>query len=198
MIFPIFECTTTIKQANNHTLCFVTPCQVESCYYQIPTPCHIFVVPGVRLKIVISHTMSYFCGSWWCTFLLFTSQPRDINFFTTTQSTFELLFYFLLMHRAQGCQDWLNTAGQVLLLQIAQMCIVSCSDWLCRKHGKMKMVVMTFYIALFCIQLLQPYITGLHTMVTEKRKNVGSQTCICIATFCKSIATAMVLSQESL
>ena len=156
--------------------------------------------------------MSYFCGSW-CQiescyfphhvtfqcflvvhFLLFTSQPRDINFFTT----FKLLFYFLLIHRAQGYQDWLNTAGQVLLLQIAQMCIVSCSDWLCRKHGKMKMVVMTFYIALFCIQLLQPYITGLHKMVTEKRKNVGSQTCICIATFCKSIATAMVLSQESL
>ena len=62
----------------------------------------------------------------------------------------------------------------------------------------MKMVVMTFYIALFYIQLLQPYITGLHKMVTEKRKNMGSQTCTCIATFCKLIATAMVLSQEGL
>ena len=43
----------------------------------------IFLVPGVRLKVVISHTMSYFCGSWWRTFLLFTAQPRNINFFTT-------------------------------------------------------------------------------------------------------------------
>ena len=62
----------------------------------------------------------------------------------------------------------------------------------------MKMVVMTIYIALFCIQLLQSYITGLHKMVTEKTKNMGSQTCICIATFCKLIAIAMVLSQEGL
>ena len=63
----------------------------------------------------------------------------------------------------------------------------------------MKMVVMTFYIMLFCIQLLQLYITGLHKMVTEKRiVNMGSQTCTCIVTFCKLIATAMVLSQEGL
>ena len=96
-------------------------CQIESCYF----PHHV-----IFLCFLVVH------------FLFFTSQPRDINFFTT----FELLFYFLLIHRAQGCQDWLNTAGQVLLLQIAQMYIVSCSDWLCRKHGKMKMVVMTFYI----------------------------------------------------
>ena len=41
-------------------------------------------------------------------------------------------------------------------------------------------------------------ITGLHKMVTKKRKNMGSQTCTCIATFCKLIATAMVLSQEGL
>ena len=61
------------------------------------------------------------------------------------------------------------------------------------------MVVMTFYIMLFCIQLLQLYITGLHKMVTGKRiVNMGSQTCTCIVTFCKLIATAMVLSQEGL
>ena len=66
------------------------------------------------------------------------------------------------------------------------------------------MVVMTFYIMLFCIQLLQLYtgllwLTGLHKMVTKKRiVNMGSQTCTCIVTFCKLIATAMVLSQEGL
>ena len=52
----------------------------------------------------------------------------------------------------------------------------------------MKMVVITSYIALFCIQLLQPYITGLHKMVTEKKEKHGFS----------DMYTAMVLSQEGL
>ena len=39
------------------------------------------------------------------------------------------------------------------------------------------------YRAILHSTAAQPYITGLHKMVTEKRKNMGSQTCTCIATF---------------
>lgn len=119
----ILECITTICQQIATHFNFFIPCWIESSFYQIRT--------------------SYSSGSQWHTFLLFTFQPKNINFFTAT-STFMLLFHLLLMHN----QDWLNTARYMLLLQMEQMPIVSCSDWLCT----MKVMVMTFSIMLFCIQ----------------------------------------------
>ena len=74
-----------------------------------PITTHFVLSHHVRLKVVTTkfpHHVIFLCFLV-VHFLLFTSQPTDINFFTT----FELLFYFLLIHRAQGCQDWLNTAG---------------------------------------------------------------------------------------
>ena len=187
----------TIKPANNHTLYFVSHhvrlkvvtikfphhvnfsgswCQIESCYF----PHHV-----IFLWFLVVHFSSFY----------FPAQEHQ--FLHHTQSTFMLFFCLLLMH-SKGAKIG-STQQDKCCCNRWHKCVVSCSNWLCRKNDKMKMVVMTFYIMLFCIQLLQLYITGLHKMVTGKRiVNMGSQTCTCIVTFCKLIATAMVLSQEGL